>query len=86
MSDQSTNGRTPPGPGGPRRPRVQFTRREREAERQTRRPMPLWDRIKFLLLLGGFFLVIVQASADRYHGLPFATVFRAMATRNAWLI
>jgi ATP-dependent Zn protease len=65
---------------------VQFTRREREAERQTRRPMPLWDRVKFLLLLCGFFLAIVQASADRYQGLPFATVFRAMAIKHAWLI
>jgi cell division protease FtsH len=83
MTDESGNGQEPTPP---RRPGVQFKRREREAERHTRRPMLLWDRVKFLLLFVGLFGAIVWSTIDRFPGNSLTTILKVRAQENAWLI
>jgi ATP-dependent Zn protease len=65
---------------------VQYTRRLRESERETRRPIPMWDRVKFLLLFLGVFLILVRWVADSSPGAPIGTVFRVVANRYAWVV
>lgn len=47
-------------------PPPEYQSREREDERRTRKKMPLWDRIKFLLLLGviAFFLLSAEITSN----------------------
>ena len=48
-------------------------------ERATRKPLPLWDRVKFLILLGIIWLVLVWAAMADNPLLPFVD---ALPTRD----
>ena len=47
------------GTVGPGHPAYLHTERPKDSERTTRKPLALWDRVKFLLLLVLLWLVLV---------------------------
>ena len=49
----------------------QFTSRPRDDDRQTRKPLALWDRVKYLLLLAALFWFFVWADLADNPLLPF---------------
>jgi cell division protease FtsH len=55
-------------------------------ERETRKPINLWDRVKFLVLLGGTWLVLVWAAMAEDPNLPFSDAVRTHVRSNAWII
>ena len=55
-------------------------------ERETRKPMNLWDRVKFLVLLGGTWLVLVWAAMAEDPNLPFSDAVRTHVRSNAWIL
>src|SRR5215204_5636783 len=63
----------------------QFTSRPRDDERPTRKPLPLWDRVKFLLLLTALFWFFVWGSMADNPLLPFADAVRDEAEAKWWL-
>jgi cell division protease FtsH len=62
--------------------------RPRESERTTRRPVPLWDRIKIMLLFVGIWLVMVSVvwTDLRALGAPFEDVVRIALNDYGWLL
>ena len=68
-------------------PQQAFVSRPRESERTTRRPLPWWDRVKFLLLFGGgwLLLAISQYTQLVVRRPPSAAVYEAVRT-NTWLL
>ena len=46
----------------PSLPPAEFTSRERDEDRATRKPLSGWDRVKVLLVLGGIFMLLVAAN------------------------
>ncbi|MGQ0521282.1 MAG: AAA family ATPase [Actinomycetota bacterium] len=58
----------------------------RSVERSTRKPMGTWDRVKFLVLLGGFWLVLVWASMADDPNLPFSDAVRQHVRSSAWIL
>src|SRR5262245_15054972 len=72
---------TPTGPTtGP-----QFTSRPRDDDRQTRKPLALWDRVKYLLLLGALFWFFVWADLADNPLLPFGDAVRDEARDKWWI-
>ena len=63
----------------------QFTSRPRDDERTTRKPLPLWDRVKFLLLLAGLYWFFVWGSMADNPLLPFVDAVRDEAAAKWWL-
>ena len=63
----------------------QFTSRPRDDERTTRKPLPLWDRVKFLLLLAGLYWFFVWGSMADNPLLPFVDAVRDEAEAKWWL-
>ena len=63
----------------------QFTSRPRDDERTTRKPLPLWDRVKFLLLLTALYWFFVWGSMADNPLLPFADAVRDEAEAKWWL-
>jgi cell division protease FtsH len=63
----------------------QFTSRPRDDERATRKPLPLWDRVKFLLLLTGLYWFFVWGAMADNPLLPFADAVRDEAEAKWWL-
>jgi cell division protease FtsH len=63
----------------------QFTSRPRDDERTTRKPLPLWDRVKFLLLLTGLYWFFVWGSMADNPLLPFVDAARDEAEAKWWL-
>jgi cell division protease FtsH len=63
----------------------QFTSRPRDDERPTRKPLPLWDRVKFLLLLTGLFWFFVWGEMADNPLLPFADAFQEQVRAKWWL-
>jgi cell division protease FtsH len=63
----------------------QFTSRPRDDERRTRKPLPLWDRVKFLLLLTALYWFFVWGSMADNPLLPFADAVRDEAEAKWWL-
>ncbi len=59
--------------------------RPRDSERQTRRPLPLWDRIKFVLLLTLLWFVLVWAAMADNPLLPFVDAMREQSRSAAWI-
>ncbi|MEV0583312.1 AAA family ATPase [Nonomuraea sp. NPDC050310] len=52
----------------------------------TRKRLPLWDRIKFLVLLGVAFLVLTWKTMADYEGImPFVEAMRAIAAEHQWI-
>ena len=58
----------------------------RRDERDTRKPMGWWDRVKFLVLLGGVWLVLVWAAMADDPNLPFSDAVRTHVRSNAWIL
>jgi cell division protease FtsH len=63
----------------------QFTSRPRDDERPTRKPLALWDRVKFLLLLTGLYSFFVWGAMADNPLLPFADAVRDEAEAKWWL-
>ena len=63
----------------------QFTSRPRDDERPTRKPLALWDRVKFLLLLTGLYWFFVWGAMADNPLLPFADAARDEAEAKWWL-
>ena len=55
-------------------------------ERETRKPMGSWDRVKFLVLLGGAWLILVWAAMAEDPNLPFSDAVRIHVRSNAWIL
>ncbi len=63
----------------------QFTSRPRDDERPTRKPLALWDRVKFLLLLTALYWFFVWGSMADNPLLPFADAVHDEAEAKWWL-
>ena len=72
---------TDSGPTPP--PRHQATER---GEPATRKPLAWWDRVKFLVLLGGAWLVLVWAAMAEDPNLPFSDAVRIHVRSASWLL
>ena len=57
-----------------------------EPERKTRKPLPLWDRVKFLLLLGIAWLILLWASIANNPIMPFTDAVRLQVRNSWWLL
>ena len=57
-----------------------------EPDGRTRKRLPLWDRIKFLLLLGIVWWLMVWAAMASNPILPFADAVRLQLLNNWWLL
>ena len=57
-----------------------------EPEGRTRKRLPLWDRIKFLILLGIVWWLMVWAAMASNPILPFADAVRIQLRSNWWLL
>ena len=55
-------------------------------EPATRKPMGWWDRVKFLVLIGGAWLVLVWAAMADDPNLPFTDAVRTHVRSAAWLV
>ena len=63
--------------------------RPRPSERETRAPMAMWDRVKFLLLLGLLWvsgLAVVWAASVNPLGGPFSDAVRIALVDYAWIL
>ncbi|TML63820.1 MAG: AAA family ATPase [Actinobacteria bacterium] len=67
-------------------PPPEYRRRERDEDRLTRKPLGLWDRIKFLVLLAGGFGVLVWAAMADNALLPFGDAFSQQVHTRWWLL
>ena len=63
----------------------QFTSRPRDDERPTRKPLALWDRVKFLLLLTGLYWFFVWGAMADNPLLPFVDAMQDEAQAKWWL-
>jgi cell division protease FtsH len=63
----------------------QFTSRPRDDERPTRKPLPLWDRVKFLLLLTALFWFFVWGAMADNPLLPFVDALQDEIEAKWWL-
>jgi cell division protease FtsH len=63
----------------------QFTSRPRDEDRPTRKPLPLWDRVKFLLLLTGLYWFFVWGAMADNPLLPFVDAVYDEAQAKWWL-
>jgi cell division protease FtsH len=59
--------------------------RPRDDERPTRKPLPLWDRVKFLLLLALIWLILVWSAMASNPLMGFADAARIEARSAAWV-
>ncbi len=55
-------------------------------EPRTRKPLGWWDRSKFLILLGGFWLVLVWAAMAEDPNLPFSEAVPIHVRSGAWVL
>jgi ATP-dependent Zn protease len=60
--------------------------RPRDEDRRTRKPLSLWDRIKFLLLLSLLWMVLVWKSMADNPLLPFVDAARLQRDESAWVL
>jgi cell division protease FtsH len=71
-----------PSPGHPGRTHVE---RPRDADRPTRKPLVLWDRLKFLFLLVLLWLVLVWSDMANNPVIGFMDAARQQVTMAAWV-
>jgi cell division protease FtsH len=64
----------------------QFTSRPRDDDRPTRKPLALWDRVKYLLLLAALFGFFVWADMADNPLLPFADAVRDEVRSKWWIL
>jgi cell division protease FtsH len=60
--------------------------RPRDDDRPTRKPLGLWDRVKFILLLSLIWLVLVWSSMADNPLLPFVDAARTQLREAAWVL
>src|SRR6478735_11249772 len=60
--------------------------RPRDEDRRTRKPLPLWDRIKFLVLLTAVWFLLVLNTASSNPLIPVADAFRIQLRSGFWVI
>jgi cell division protease FtsH len=63
----------------------EHTSRPRDSELATRKPLALWDRVKFLLLLTGLYWFFVWAELADNPLLPFTDAVRDTVTDKPWI-
>ncbi len=63
----------------------QFTSRPRDDDRLTRKPLALWDRVKYLLLLAALFWFFVWAEIADNPLLPFNDAVNDTARAKWWI-
>jgi cell division protease FtsH len=66
-------------------PSSKFVSRPRDEDRTTRRPLPWWDRVKFLVMLVALFLLFVWGEVADNPILPVSEAFRVVA-RTRWFV
>jgi cell division protease FtsH len=59
--------------------------RPRDEDRRTRKPLPLWDRVKFLLLLTLIWFILVWSAMANDPQIPFADAMRIEVRSGAWV-
>jgi cell division protease FtsH len=76
-----------PGAGGPSpgHPGHVHVERLRDSERPTRKPMAMWDRLKFLALLVLLWLVLVWSDMANNPVIGFVDAARQQVTMAAWV-
>src|SRR5712691_9152275 len=85
MTGDATQGLALPDP--PSRTPPEYRSRPRDEDRPTRRPLGWWDRVKFLILLLGGWLVLVWATDVEFRPLiSWSEAFRRTASSGAWLL
>ncbi len=62
-----------------------FVSRPRDEERVTRRPLPWWDRVKFVVMLVVVFLFFVWGEVADNPILPVSEAFREAARTKWWI-
>ncbi len=62
-----------------------FVSRPRDDERPTRKPLALWDRVKFLLLLAGLFFFFVWAAMADNPLLPYYDAVNDTWNSKRWI-
>ncbi|MDR0343386.1 MAG: AAA family ATPase [Nocardiopsaceae bacterium] len=60
--------------------------RPRHDERRTRKPLAIWDRIKFLLLLALIWVILLWSALINDPGIPFSDGVRIEVRAGAWVI
>src|SRR5881227_3128627 len=63
----------------------QFTSRPRDDDRPTRKPLALWDRVKYLLLLAALFWFFVWAAIADNPLLPFNDAVNDTVSEKRWI-
>ena len=63
----------------------QFTSRPRDDDRTTRKPLALWDRVKYLLLLTALFWFFVWAAIADNPLLPFDDAVNDTVSEKRWI-
>ena len=73
------------GGQGPDQSRYVHVERPKDSERATRKPLPLWDRVKFLLLLVLLWLVLVWSDMANNPLIGFADAARQQLRTALWV-
>jgi cell division protease FtsH len=60
--------------------------RPRDEDRRTRKPLPFWDRIKFLLLLTVFWFVLLWSTKSGNPLVTWSDAFRIEVRSGAWVL
>src|SRR5437764_233981 len=66
--------------------RTQFVSRPRDEDRITRAPLPIWDRIKFFVLLGALFGLFVWSETGDNPILPVSEAVRNVVHNRWWVL
>src|SRR5947209_2826435 len=80
------NPKQPVGLASPEEGPLRFKSRMREEDRTTRKPMSLWDRSKFFLLLVALWFVFVLASMGDNPILPFRDAVDEQLGAKWWML
>jgi cell division protease FtsH len=60
--------------------------RPRDEDRRTRKPLALWDRVKFLLLLTVFWFILLWSTKSGNPLVSWSDAFRIEARAGAWVL
>ena len=60
--------------------------RPRDEDRRTRKPLPLWDRIKFLVLLTAVWFLLVLNTTSSNPLVPYSDALRIQLRSGFWVI
>ena len=85
MSSNGTPGLPAPGGAGSTPP-PQYVGRLRDEDRKTRKPLPLWDRVKILVLLCGVWALMLWAELVDNPIIPFEDAVRDTVRSKWWIL